>query len=139
MKSNIKKAAATNKTTIGKIIAAHNALEKHAEEKLPIRLSLKLFKFRKAVEPSEEFYRIKLAAVIKEYGQKNDDGTVKYDEKGNALIDTARISDCRTAIAEIENCEVEKPEITFEVDELESLKFTVNDIACLEDYIAKEE
>lgn len=123
---------------LGKLINAHNALEKNANDKLPIRLSLKIFKFRKAVEVSEEFYRTKLQEIVAKYGLKNPDGETKLDEKGNPLIDTERISDCRTAITELESCMVDKPDFIFEVDELEEIRFSVNDIAFLEDFISKE-
>lgn len=128
----------TETIALGKLVNASAAIESHAAERVSIKLSLKMFRLRKAAEHSIEFYREKMREILAQYGQKTERGEQKYDEKGNALIDSTKIEDCRTAIRELEHCEVEKPSICFEVDELEEIKLSMNDIAVLEDFIAKE-
>ncbi len=127
------------KITLGKIIIAHRALEEHAGAKVGVKLAYKLFRFRKEAVQHEEFYATKLGVIIEEYSLKDEAGKTKFDEKGNALIDTARLDECKQAIAEVENLEVDKPSLDFTLDELSELKMSMNDIARLEDFIREEE
>lgn len=140
MKANTqtKKTEAKKNYTIAKLIKAIAVVEAHADDKLPYKVSLKLFKFRKAAEPSVEFYRRKIAEIIGEYGVKDDKGNPKLDEKGNALIDTKRLAECRSAIEELERCEADRPDILFDSEDLENIELSVNDLASLEDFIKGE-
>ena len=138
MKANTKTTAKRDTMTLAKLIGASKVIEAHANDKLPYKVSLKLFRFRKAADPSMEFYARKINEIIGEYGVKDDKGNPKFDEKGNALIDTARVNDCRTAIEELEKCEVDKPEVIFEEDDLDKIELSLNDLASLEDFIKGE-
>ena len=140
MKANIKKQAQEKKSaaTVGALLKARAIIEQNADEKVDISLSLKMFKFKKQTDDAIEFYQKRINEILRQYGEKDKDGKQQYDEKGNALIDKNHLADCRTAILEVEQCEMEKPEVLFEVDELKELKLSMNDIAVLEDFIKKE-
>ena len=127
------------KITLGKIINAHRALEEHAGEKVGVKRAFKLFRFRKEATQHEEFYATKLGEIVERYSLKNKKGETRYDEKGNALINTEKIDECKQALAEVENLEIDKPNLDFTLEELSELKMSMNDIARLEDFIRGEE
>ncbi len=127
------------KTTLAKLIMAHRVVEEHAKDKVSVKLGMKLYKFRVAVKPEEEFYEQEMAKIIAEYGQKDKDGNPKFDEKGNVPIEEKRLEECKARIAELDGAEVDMPAIEFTVDELSELKLSMNDIAYLADFIREEE
>lgn len=136
MKANVKKQAEKKQDTItiGRLLRARATIETLADSKVNLKLSLKIFKFRKATENTVEFYQQQMQRIVEQYGEKKD-GKQTYDDRGNALIDKTKIEDCRTAISELENTGVEMPDIRFEVDELEEVKLSANDIATIEKFI----
>ena len=127
------------KIELGKLIMAHRTLEAYAKERVCVKLAYKIFLFRKKAAEHEEFFSSKVNGIIKECSLKDDAGKLKCDENGNALIDKAKVEECKKAIAEVENLKVEKPSLDFILEELSEIKMSVEDLARLEDFIREEE
>lgn len=107
--------------------------------KLPAKLSYKILKFIRAVEFEEKFLNDKLKEIIGEYGKKDENGKFVLDKDGNIVIQEDKVDACNKAVEELDELEVNAPEIKFDLAELDSLTLSVVDIAIIEDFINKEE
>jgi len=125
---------------ITKIIQAKNVFLEASRKKLSFALSRKLFKFCKAAEVEEEFYRDKYREAVAEVAQTdgkgkiltNKDGSIKYKE-GKTEAELNKI------IAEINNVEVDDFNFSFTEDELSTLDLSIGEQAILDDFIREDE
>ncbi len=125
--------------TIKKLMQVKGVFTPLIRTKLSAKLSYKLLKFIKAIEFEENFLNEKLRSILKEYAKKDEKGNFVQDENGNICLIEDKKEECEKAIAELNNLEIEKPNFSFTLDELENLPLSVVDMAIIEDFIVKEE
>lgn len=106
--------------------------------KLSTKTSYKIFKLIKKIEEDEIFYNTKLQEILDRFGEKDKQGKFITDEKGNIKLNSKNVEGCRKAITELDNLEVECPNIIFTIDELEPLNLSVNNIILLQNFIEEE-
>lgn len=106
--------------------------------KLSTKTSYKIFKLIKKIEEDEVFYNTKLQEILNKFGEKDENGKFITDEKGNIKLNSKNVESCRKAITELDNLEVECPNIIFTLDELEPLNLSVNNIILLQNLIEEE-
>ena len=98
--------------TMDQIIAFRNAGDLFGDYKLPLKVAYKLNKLKKAIEVEGEFYVTKFQEIVDTYGQKDENGNIKFSEDGNQiLIKDGMVEECNKAlndlqelIVEIDNC-----------------------------------
>jgi hypothetical protein len=96
---------------------------------LPFKTAHKLAKLSKAVEEEIGFYREKMAELIEQYAQRDNDGNYVYINDGRDIaIVPERIQECQSKIHELETMEIELPNITFSVEEFENTTLTVDEL-----------
>lgn len=122
---------------LNKLIKARSALSKHSDEPLPTRLAYKILKFMKASDTEGAFYDEKLKDIINRYGQKDESGNIIY-VNGNISIQSDCVQECQKAIEELGETEVSAPEITFNIQELTPINFTVSELFLLDEIIEEE-
>lgn len=105
------------------------------QEKISPRLAYKILKLCKGAAEEEQFYDKKRTEIIQEYAVKDDNGQVKTSEDGMISIIPDKITEANKAIQELNELEVEAPNIKFTLDELEELKLSVSDMFVLEAFI----
>ena len=122
---------------IQKLIQAKGVFAPLIRQKLSPKLSYKLLKFIRSIEAEEEFYNSKLREIINEYCKKDDEGKFVI-ENGEVVFIEDTESEGRKSIEELNNTEVESPNISFTLDELQDVALSVVDIAKIEDFIKEE-
>ena len=122
---------------IQKLIQAKGVFSPLIRQKLSPKLSYKLLKFIRSIEAEEEFYNSKLREIINEYCKKDDEGKFVI-ENGEVVFIEDTESEGRKSIEELNNTEVESPNISFTLDELQDVALSVVDIAKIEDFIKEE-
>lgn len=122
---------------LSKLLQIRKILGIHSQEKVPTILAYKIMKFIKASEQEGAFYNEKFRKIIEKYSEK--------DEKGNPVLDGNNIKlnqetaeECTKAVYELENTEVEVPNVSFTINELEPLAFSVSEMFILDDLIKEE-
>ena len=116
------------------LIIARKVIYDRKENKIPSRLAYKFMKIMKASDNEDAFYNEKLRALIEEYSIKDEKGKTKI-VNGEFRIKANCISDYNAAVEELDDTEVEVPNIKFTLSELEGLSFTVEEIFYLDAFI----
>jgi len=119
------------------LLSARAVLKNHINDKLPTRLAYKLMKLIKASDTEGAFYDEKMKKIIDEFADRDDGGNVKM-KKNDVVIKPDKLNECNAAITDLQQTEVDKPDISFTVEELEPLEVSISEIAALDDFITSD-
>ena len=119
---------------IKQLVQITQVLEKFVNEKLSIKLSYKIMKFLKVTEADMTFYKEKLTKIIEEYGERAEDGSIKMIDN-NFKIKENEIENFNKAYFELEEIEIELPNIKFNLNELEEIKISPAELYILDNLI----
>ncbi len=122
---------------LNKLLQIRKVLSEHANEPIPTLLACKILKFMKATDTEGAFYDQKLKEIIEKYGAKDEQGNAVYSD-GKVNIANESIVECQQAMDELGNTEVEIPNITFSIQELTPIIFTVAELFSLDEIIVEE-
>jgi hypothetical protein len=106
-----------------------------AQTKVSSKLAYKIMKLCKAAIAEEEFYNNKRNEIINEYAVRDDDGKISVSDDGMISIIKDKIQEAEMALNELNEIEVEVPNIRFTLDELDELKLSVADMFVLDAFI----
>ncbi len=98
-----------------------SSLTQLKSQEMPLRLSYKFSKLLSKIEKDSEFFTEKTREVILKYAEKDENGNLVQTEDGNIRIQTGKIEEANKAMMELNDIEVEDINITFTLDELDSL------------------
>jgi hypothetical protein len=97
--------------------------------KLPFKTAYKLSKLSKAIEDEVAFYREKMQELINEYGQKDEDGNLVLINNGQGIaLKSETQAECHQKIAELENLDIELPDIKFSVEEFADATLSLEEL-----------
>ena len=106
--------------------------------KLPIKTAYKLNKLTKAIDSEITFYREKLQAIINEFAELDEKGNPIPTEDGNGVkLRPESEADCYAAVCELQDIEVELPDITFTFDEFDNTQLTMTEFAAAEPFFTE--
>jgi hypothetical protein len=106
-----------------------------AQTKISSKLAYKIMKLCKSIAVEEEFYNNKRNEIINEYATKDENGQVVVSKDGMITIEPDKIDEANAAVAELNNIEVDMPNVRFRLEELEELKLSVADMFVLDAFI----
>ena len=116
------------KITMSKVLDLQELYPKISSQALPISTTYKLTKLFNAIKSEAEFYTTNLDKIISEYGQKDENGNFIYtDDKKGIKIDQDKISEVEQKLQELLSIEVELPNVTFKLFELEKVELSVQE------------
>ena len=97
--------------------------------KLSFKTAYKLSKLAKAIEDEVAFYREKMNELINEYGQKDEDGNLVFIDNGRSIaLKPETQAECHQKIAELENLDIELPDIKFSVEEFADTTLSLEEL-----------
>lgn len=117
------------------LINAANIFAQITQTKISSKLAYKIMKLCKGIAVEEEFYNNKRAEIINEYATKDENGQVVVSKDGMITIEPDKIDEANAAVAELNNIEVDMPNVRFRLEELEELKLSVADMFVLDAFI----
>lgn len=120
------------------LIFARETILKYSNEKLSAKLAYKFMKFIKTTENEEAFLKQRITDIINEYGDKDTNGNIEVLDKG-VKIKQGRILECKKAINELYDTEIDAPRIKFSLLELQELQLSMKEMSSLERFIIEEE
>lgn len=89
--------------------------------KLPILLSYKLSKILKETEKDYEFYDKNLSDIIRAHGELDEEGNLIWVNENSIKIRDGKEEDCQKALNELDNIQVDFPQIYFTLEDLTTL------------------
>lgn len=105
------------------------------DEKISIKTAYKLNKLIKKIEEENNFYNIKFHEIIEQYAEKNDQGEYQYIDENSIKIKEGKEQECYKKISELQNLEIETPNITFSIEELGDINLTIDTVNMLMPFI----
>lgn len=94
-------------------------------DKLPFKTAYKFAKLGEIIESETKFFQEKMQEIISNYSEKDENGQPALAEDGASIkIQEAKVAECQKEINELNNVEVELPNIFFTIEELEALSLT---------------
>lgn len=116
------------------IIQAREAIKSHLHDKISYRSAYKFAKFIKASETQDAFYNEKIKELIEAYGLK--DKNDKFVYKNNSIaLQPEHAQEWANTVAELNNTEVDMPQIFFEPQDFEEIKVSTEELIALSDFI----
>jgi ACT domain-containing protein len=114
------------------ILAFRSLYEKIKDTSLPIKITYKLTKLFHRVQDELNFYQTEQYKILESIALKDDDGSYVYTEDGNGIkIKEGKEKECEEKMNELLNIDVIVDDISFSLDELESLQLSIEDMNCL--------
>jgi hypothetical protein len=96
-----------------------------ASTHLPIKTSYKFARMATAIEKNVEFYQTSFRNIVSEFAQVDENGNFIPTEDGQGVkIKEGTEIECNTRLMELNNLDVELPDIKFTIDELEGCELT---------------
>ncbi len=116
------------------LINAKNAFDLNCKYDGDMQLALKVIKFVKAAEIEADFYNKKYSEILRQYAEKDNEGNLVQTENG-LKIQKGAVEKFTDAINNLNEVEVDKPNIEFTVDELNKCDLTGNGLYALYPFI----
>lgn len=116
------------------LLDAANVFNQLRQTKISPKLAYKIMKFCKSIEVEEEFYNNKKNEIIDMYAEKNINGQ-PIVENNIVKIKKDKITEANAAMRELNNTDVEAPNVRFALSELDGLELSVSDMYTLDAFI----
>lgn len=123
------------------LMQARNILNAYKDIQLSPALAYQVTKFLMKSQAEEEFYYSRLRVLFDEYAEKNEDGSfVMTDEGQGVKIKLDLLEKFQVAYEELENTEVEAPNIKFALSVItkEITSISVNQMMALMEFIDED-
>ena len=114
-------------------------LDKIKTNAFSVKTSYKLSRLSNKILQELNFYDQKMREIILEFSQKDENNSPKFSEnEQNILIMPEKIDECRKQIYELENLDIEVPNIKFKIEEFEGLALSMTELNPLMPFIEVE-
>lgn len=125
--------------TINDLLNSVETLQKIAQKDFKAKLAWSIARLLKSAETEIQSFNETRMNLIKKYGEKDENGELITDEKGNCKIMTENVDTFTEELNELINTEVEINANKIDFNLLENIDFTPSDMAALEPFIEFEE
>ena len=126
------------KLKMGELLNSTEILQKLASKELKARLALEVARMLKAIEKEmQDFNDIRMKLITK-YGEKDENGELITDEKGNCKIEQEHVETFSNELNDMIAAEVEINANKLKIEQLENLDFTPAEMSALEPFIDEE-
>lgn len=105
------------------------------DEKISVKTAYKLNKLVKKIEEESSFYNTKFHEIIEQYAEKDEQGEYQYLNESSIKIKEGKEQECYKKISELQNLEIETPNITFSIEELGDINLTIDTVNMLMPFI----
>lgn len=118
------------------LVQARTIISNHIDQNQPLSASLayKVMKLIKNTQNDYDFYQEKFRDIIQDCSEKDENGQIVQENNG-IKVQEGKMEECSNRITELNETEVEMPNIKFTIDELSGYDFSIMDMAKLDDFI----
>lgn len=101
---------------------------KISEQALPVKTAYKLSRLFRMLNTEIEFYTDKLSTLVDQYAQKDENGNRVSTEDGTGIkIQPDKMTEFQKELNELLELQVDTGDISFTLDELSSVKLTLEE------------
>lgn len=125
--------------TINDLINSTETLQKLSQKDFKAKLAWSIARLLKAAEVEIQSFNDTRMSLIKKYGEKDEQGELITDDKGNCKIENDKIEAFTNELNELLNSEIEINANKIDFNLLENIDFTPSDMAMLEPFVNFEE
>ena len=117
---------------MGQVVQLYELYQRMIKKKLPIRVSYKFARLGTRLRAEVEFYQNKMTSILDEYGKKDENGNyLKTPDQSGIQIQDSKFEECIQAVKELQSIEIKIDEVQFEIEELEGLDLTGEEVELL--------
>ena len=118
------------------LLSFSNFYNQIKNEKINFQLAYKIEKLKREVDFHLNFYEENLNSLILQYADKEEDGELKKTNDGQGIaIQKGKEKECEEKINELINLEIEKPNISFSLDEFNSIQLSIENLKAIMPFI----
>lgn len=122
-----------------KVFEVERLFNKLKDRQFNIKTQYKFLKLYPILEKEREMYNQQLNGIIDKFAEKDDDGNFIPTKDGNGVqIKKESYAECNNAVRELDNMEVEIPDVEFTLEELEPLCLTMGELKVIMELFVKE-
>ena len=99
------------------------------------RAAFRVARLLRELEKEFTLFNEKRIDLIKEYAQKDENGEMKSDDKGNVSLDEARLTEFYQCLEDLLNTDIEINAEKIDVNDLEEAEFTPAQVLIIEAFI----
>lgn len=125
--------------TINDLINSTETLQKLSQKDFKAKLAWSIARLLKAAEVEIQSFNDTRMSLIKKYGEKDEQGELITDDKGNCKIENDKVEAFTGELNELLNSEIEINANKIDFNLLENIDFTPSDMAILEPFVNFEE
>lgn len=126
------------KVKISELIDSISTLQKLAQKDFKAKLAWSIARLLKAAEAEIQSFNDTRMDLIRKYGEKDDNGELITDEKGNCTLVKDKVQDFNAELNELLASEIEINANPINIEMLEDLDFTPADMSVLEPFVEFE-
>lgn len=127
------------KVKISELLNSTDTLQKLAQQDFKAKLAWSIARLLKAAEAEIQNFNETRMNLIRKYGEKDENGELVTDEKGNCKIGNEYINNFSNELNELIDTEVEINANKIDIKLLEEVKFTPSDMAMLEPFVEMDD
>lgn len=120
---------------ISDLLNSTETLQKLSQKDFKAKLAWTISRLLKAAEKEIQEFNETRMTLIKKYGEKDENGELITDDKGNCKIENETLTQFSTELNELINSEIELNANKIDIALLEDLEFTPADMAALEPFV----
>ena len=120
---------------VGELVNSTEALQKLSQKELKAKLAWQVSKLLKAADKELQEFNETRMNLIKKYGEKDENGELITDDKGNCKIPEEVTIDFSNELNDLVEAEIEINANKIKIDDLENIDFTPNEMNILEVFI----
>lgn len=121
----------------GTLLSIRNIITENKDEKLPASVAYKFMKFLSLTEEDLKFFVTRFQEIINKYSKKDENGEV-IRQDDNIAIQEGKYAECQKELDELYTTEAICPSIEFTLEELGSLKLSVQEMCEFEELIRED-
>ena len=127
------------KLTIKDLVLFYNLYDQIKDRAPSIKTAYKMNKIYERAAQEQTFIQEQQQKIAENYAQRDEKGNlILTDDKTDILVEPSKMNECKKALRELVEIEVELPDYSFTLDELEPLKLSINDLQPLMNFICEK-
>ena len=127
------------KLTIKDLVLFYNLYDQIKDRAPSIKTAYKMNKIYERATQEQTFIQEQQQKIAEKYAQRDEKGNlILTDDKTDILVEPSKMNEYKKALRELVEIEVELPDYSFTLDELEPLKLSINDLQPLMNFICEK-
>lgn len=121
--------------TLEQLLNSVDSLKQLSNRPVKARLAYMAAKIIKEADVEVANFNEARLKLINQYSEKDENGTIKTDEKNNVLLIPDKINDFNSELSDLLNTQIVFNTNKLKMEDLDELEFTPNEIITLEPFI----